>query len=404
MAQLNFTLDYDFLVGLFSESKDEAFGKLMEALLNQILKTESAVQLGAEDYERTNQRSDYRNGSRIRPLMTRIGKIELEVPRHRNKPFKSMLFENYQRNEQALIATMMEMVVQGVSTRKVQKVTEELCGERFSKSTVSEICRELDVPVRNFRSRLLSGKYPFVIVDAMYIKVRENHRVISKAFMIAVGVNASGHKEVLGFDLHDTEKESSWRDFFESLKSRGLNEVDLIVSDDCPGLVSAIRQCYPGASWQRCQVHFTKNIIDKTPLKYQEGLRAELRTVFQANTIEEARRLRNELCDEYADVAENAVRIFDDGFEDVMTVMALPPKYRISLRTSNIIERLNREVRRREKVIQIFPNANSSIRLLGALLEDIHNDWIVGQRLFNMNEYHEKFDEIRQKILKLKSA
>lgn len=404
MAQLNFTLDYDFLVGLFSESKDEAFGKLMEALLNQILKTESAVQLGAEDYERTNQRSDYRNGSRIRPLMTRIGKIELEVPRHRNKPFKSMLFENYQRNEQALIATMMEMVVQGVSTRKVQKVTEELCGERFSKSTVSEICRELDVPVRNFRSRLLSGKYPFVIVDAMYIKVRENHRVISKAFMIAVGVNASGHKEVLGFDLHDTEKESSWRDFFESLKSRGLNEVDLIVSDDCPGLVKAIRQCYPGASWQRCQVHFTKNIIDKTPLKYQEGLRAELRTVFQANTIEEARRLRNELCDEYADVAENAVRIFDDGFEDVMTVMALPPKYRISLRTSNIIERLNREVRRREKVIQIFPNANSSIRLLGALLEDIHNDWIVGQRLFNMNEYHEKFDEIRQKILKLKSA
>lgn len=404
MAQLNFTLDYDFLVGLFSESKDEAFGKLMEALLNQILKTESAVQLGAEDYERTNQRSDYRNGSRIRPLMTRIGKIELEVPRHRNKPFKSMLFENYQRNEQALIATMMEMVVQGVSTRKVQKVTEELCGERFSKSTVSEICRELDVPVRNFRSRLLSGKYPFVIVDAMYIKVRENHRVISKAFMIAVGVNASGHKEVLGFDLHDTEKESSWRDFFESLKSRGLNEVDLIVSDDCPGLVKAIRQCYPGASWQRCQVHFTKNIIDKTPLKYQEGLRAELRTVFQANTIEEARRLRNELCDEYADVAENAVRIFDDGFEDVMTVMALPSKYRISLRTSNIIERLNREVRRREKVIQIFPNANSAIRLLGALLEDIHNDWIVGQRLFNMNEYHEKFDEIRQKILKLKSA
>lgn len=404
MAQLNFTLDYDFLVGLFSESKDEAFGKLMEALLNQILKAESAVQLGAEDYERTAQRNDYRNGSRMRPLITRIGKLELEVPRHRNKPFKSILFESYQRNEQALIATMMEMVIQGVSTRKVQKVTEELCGERFSKSTVSEICRELDGPVRNFRNRLISGKFPFVIVDAMYIKVREDHKIISKAFMVAVGINSSGHKEVLGFDLYETEKESSWSDFLESLMVRGLKEVDLVVSDNRDGLVKAIRKSFPAASWQRCQVHFMKNIMDKTPLKYQEGLRCEIRTVFQATTIEEARRLRNEICDEYEDVAPNAVRIFDEGFEDAMMVMALPAKYRISLRTSNIIERLNREIRRREKVIQIFPNGGSVIRLLGALLEDIHDNWSTGQRLFNMEEYYEKFDEIKHTILKLKSA
>ena len=152
MAQLHFTLDYEFLVGLFSESKDEAFAKLMKAILNQVLKAESAEQLGAENYQRSDERKDYRNGCRSRYLTTRIGKIELEVPRHRNVPFKTVLFENYQRNEQALIATMMEMVVQGVSTRNIQKVTEELCGATFSKSTVSEICKELDIPVKEFKN------------------------------------------------------------------------------------------------------------------------------------------------------------------------------------------------------------------------------------------------------------
>ena len=203
MAQLHFTLDYDFFVGLFSETKDEAFGKLMEAILNQVLQAESAEQLGADSYERSSSRTDYRNGTRIRSLTTRIGKIELQVPRHRNVPFKTTLFENYQRNEQALISTMMEMVVQGVSTRNVQKVTEELCGESFSKSTVSEICKELDIPIKQFKERLLPERYPFIIADAIYLKVRENHRVKSKALYIAIGINNTGRKEILGFDVFD---------------------------------------------------------------------------------------------------------------------------------------------------------------------------------------------------------
>ena len=206
MAQLHFTLDYDFFVGLFSETKDDAFGKLMEAMLNQVLKAESAEQLNAENYERSSERLDYRNGTRERSLTTRIGKIELQVPRHRNVPFKTALFENYQRNEQALISTMMEMVVQGVSTRNVQKVTEELCGETFSKSTVSEICKELDIPVKRFKDRLLPEHYPFIIVDAIYLKAREDHRIRSKALFVAIGVNNTGHKEVIGFDVYDTEK------------------------------------------------------------------------------------------------------------------------------------------------------------------------------------------------------
>lgn len=178
----------------------------MEALLNQVLQAESAEQLGASNYERSQERSDYRNGVRTRTLTTRIRKIELQVPRHRNVPFKTSLFENYQRNEQALITTMMEMVVQGVSTRNIKKVTEELCGESFSKSAVSEICKELDVPVKHFKERLLPEHYPFIIVDAIYLKAREDHRVKSKALFVAIGINNTGHKEVLGFEVYDSEK------------------------------------------------------------------------------------------------------------------------------------------------------------------------------------------------------
>lgn len=398
MAQLHFTIDYNFLVGLFSESKDEAFGKLMECILNQVLKAESTEQLGAENYERSGDRSDYRNGSRTRSLVTRIGKIELQVPRHRNVPFKTVLFDNYRRNEQALITTMMEMVVQGVSTRSVKKVTEDLCGESFSKSTVSEICKELDVPVKEFRARLLPESYPFLIADAMYIKVREDHRVRSKALYIAIGINSSGHKEVLGFDIYDSERENTWKEFFSSLISRGLRKVDIVTSDAHKGLVAAAKECFPGASWQRCQAHFTRNLVDKCPKKYQSGLAAELKDMFNAVSLEEARRLKDAIIDEYRDTAQASVELLDEGFEDSMAVMALPSKYRVAIRTSNIIERENREIRRREKVIQIFPNIASAIRLLGSVLIDDHNDWSKGQRLFNMQEYYDNLAVIKGKL------
>ena len=398
MAQLHFTLDYDFFVGLFSDSKDGAFGKLMEVMLNQVLKAESSQQLNAENYERSDERLDYRNGTRERSLTTRIGKIELQVPRHRNIPFKTALFENYQRNEQALISTMMEMVVQGVSTRNVQKVTEELCGETFSKSTVSEISKELDVPVKQFKDRLLPDHYPFIIVDAIYLKAREDHRVRSKALFIAVGINHTGHKEVIGFNVYDAEKTSTWKSFFESLKSRGLRGVDIIISDAHAGLREAIKECFGGSSWQRCQAHFMRNILDKCPRKYAAGLASELRDMFNSSTAEEARRLEKSIYDEYKDLAEESMSILEEGFEDSITVMALPSKYRIALRTSNIVERENREIRRREKVIQIFPNTDSVIRLIGSVLMDDHNNWSNSQRLFDMKEYYDKQGIIQHKL------
>lgn len=398
MTQLNFTLEKDFFIGLFSKGREEAFGELMECMLNQFLLAESAEKLGAAEYERSDERSDYRNGTRERSLVTRIGKITLAVPRHRNEPFHTTLIENYQRNEQALIATMMEMVVQGVATRKVEKVTEELCGTRFSKSTVSELCKGLDSAVREFRYRKLEKNYPFVMADAMYIKVREDYRVRSKALLIAMGINADGRKEILGFDLCETETELAWGDFFAGLKQRGLQGVDLVISDSHAGLVRAIRSHFPNVAWQRCQFHFTRNILDKTPKRYQTGLAAELREMFNSTSFESAKKLRDEILEEYRGIADAAMDILDDGFMDVMNVMCMPYKYRQTLRTSNLLERENQELRKREKVIKVFPNAESAIRLMGAVLLDHHKDWATRSRVFSMNEYFENRDSLLFKL------
>lgn len=387
MAQIHFTLDYDFLTGLFKDSKEDAFAKLMETILNQAMLAESREQLGAESYERSGERTDYRNGTRTRTLTTRIGKVELEVPRHRNVPFKTVLFDRYRRNEQGLILSMMEMVVQGVSTRNVQKVTEQLCGKTFSKSTVSQLCRELDGPVRDFRYRDLCAKYPFIMADALYIKVREAHRVVSKAVLVAIGVSLQGRKEILGFDICDGETQACWGGFFAGLRDRGLSGVDLLVSDAHEGLVKAIREHFPGCAWQRCQAHFLRNLVDAAPKKQQKGLASELREMFTAPNRKMAQEKRDEILAAYGEVAEKAMEKLEDGFEDAMAVMALPKKYRVSLRTSNIIERENREIRRREKVIGIFPNTDSAVRLIGAVLMDDHNEWSMQQKLFDLDEY-----------------
>ena len=214
----------------------------------------------------------------------------------------------------------------------------------------------------------MAGGYPFVLADALYIKVREEHRVISKAVLVAVGINRQGKKEVLGFGICNAETQGAWGGFFAGLKDRGLEGVDLVVSDANEGLVKAVRENFSGCAWQRCQVHFLRNLMDVTPKKYQAGLAAELRGMFTAPNLKMARERRDEIMASYSDVAEAAMKKLEDGFEDAMAAMGLPEKYRKSLRTSNIIERENREIRRREKAIGIFPNTKSAIRLIGAIL------------------------------------
>lgn len=383
MAQLNITLNQEEIQALLLDDRGEAFKKILQTSLNKILQVESAEQLKAAPYERSEERTDCRNGSRDRDLNTRVGRITLHVPRHRNVPFKTLVFDNYSRSEAALVAGMAEMVVNGVSTRKVSKVMETLCGTSFSKSAVSDVCKDLETAVKEFQTRPLEGDYPFLTVDATYFKVRENSRIISKAFMIAYGTNAEGHREILGFGVYANESSATWTDFLLSLKKRGLTGLLMITSDAHEGILNAIGKVFPTVPWQRCQFHFSRNITDKAPKKYQTGLRAELQELFNCKTIAEARKVRDRIIEDYRDVAESAVVCLDEGFESSMTVMLLPAWLRRFYRTSNQIERLNKELKRRSKVIGVFPNEDSVLRLMGSVLMERHDAMLAGRAIFS---------------------
>ena len=389
MARLNITLDQDEMLALLANNSGEAFRSLLEKALNQILLAESEEQLKAAPYERTEDRTDSRNGFRDRDFTTRVGSMTLHVPRHRNQPFKTMIFENYCRSEAALIASMTEMVINGVSTRKVSKVVETLCGTSFSKSTVSDLCKDLSVAVKEFRNRPLTENYPFLTVDATYFKVRENHRIVSKAFMIALATNDQGHREIIGFGVYHNESKDTWNDFLSGLKKRGLKGLLMITSDAHEGIRDAMNKVFPSVPWQRCQFHFSKNIADKAPKKHQAGIRAELNEMFNCQSLEDARNVRDSILDDYRDVAESAMNCLEEGFESAMTIMALPKHLRRYYRTSNHIERLNKELKRRSKVIGIFPNEDSLLRLMGSVLIEQNDLLQVKKAIFRPKTYAE---------------
>jgi len=389
MAQYKITVDSQTLHQLFmTKSKDSGVSALLESVLNQILQAEATEQLQAEPYERTGERQGYRNGSYPHKLTTRVGTLHLRIPRLRDGKLSTEMFARYQRSEQALVLAMMEMVINGVSTRKVTLITEELCGAQFSKSTVSELCKNLDPLVESWNHRPLNDtRFPFVVVDAMVTKVREDGRVRARGLLLAFGVNSEGYRELLGLHVGDSESEASWSEFFLSLKQRGLRGVELIVSDQHGGLVKAIRTHYQGVTWQRCQTHFMRNILDKTPKALKEELYPRLRAILDAPDIQTARLLFSKTVETYQDKIPKAIETLENGFDDATAVLMLPDKYRKRLRTTNAMERLNQEVRRRERVIRIFPNRESLIRLIGALLIEFDEKWASGRRYFEMAEF-----------------
>lgn len=384
MADIQLTVDAELLKGLFEKS--DGVAKLLEQVLNEVLEAQVTEALGAERHERTGERRGYRNGHRARGLYTRVGGMTLRVPQVRDGEFSTELFGRYQRSEQALVLAIMEAVINGVSTRKMTRITEELCGTSFSKSTVSALCQRLDPLVEAWRNRPL-GCYPFVLVDALVIRIRYEHRVVTYSVLIAVGINAEGYRELLGFQVGDSESEATWSALFEHLKDRGLHGVVLIVSDDHRGLVSAARRHFQGVAWQRCQTHFIKNILDQTPNALKAELKLRVREIFEAKSPESARRLLQAVVDDYADRAPKAIACLESGFDDATAVLALPEPYRKRLRTTNGVERLNEEIRRRERVIRIFPNEPSAVRLIGALLMEQHEVWSTGKRYFDMQPY-----------------
>jgi len=385
MADLQFTIPAEKIQAmLFGERGMEV---LTEELFNQLLQVEMTEHLGASPGEQTKKRRGYRNGSYKRRLTTRVGSLDLEVPRDREGTFKTELFERYQRNEKALVLALMEMVVQGVSTRKVKKITDELCGRRFSRQTVSRLAQQLDEQVGAWAERKLEKRYPFLIVDAMQVKVRRQQAVRSTTVMIAVGISEEGYREILGLKVGFSETGEGWRALFADLKARGLSGVEMITSDAHEGLRGAIQRCFPGAIWQRCQAHFRRNVTDRVPAAKKERVHQMLDNILEAPSPEDAREALEQTATELQEVAPAALTVLEDGFEDATAALALPEKYRRRLRTTNMVERFIEEIRRREKVVRIFPNMQSAWRLIGALCAEQHEEWAHGRRYLTMNEY-----------------
>ena len=401
MAQLNITLCQEEILQLLSDNREDAFRTLLTESLNSILQAESTAQLGAEPYERSVTRSDSRNGSRNRNLNTRIGTITLAVPRHRNVPFHTLVFDNYSRSEAALVTTMAEMVVNGVSTKKVARVMETLCGKSYSKSTVSEACKGLDKAVHSFKTRPLEGDYKFIYVDATYFKVRGEHRIGSKAMMVALAITDRGGREIIGFDIYDNESKETWKLFLESLKERGLKDPKMITSDAHDGIIYAISKIFPNTPWQRCQTHFSRNVLSHAPGKFQKAIHAALLDMYHSATIEEARKKRDIILDEYADVAPKAMECLDNGFEDVMAIMVLPEPFRKYIRTTNHLERLNKELKRRSNVIGVFPNEASLNRIIGSVLIELNDAYMVERRIQLSQKQMELLDKCTSELIML---
>lgn len=388
MAKYEITLSSEQLSGLLTE--DQGLQGLVETVRNQVLEAQVTEQIGARPYERREGRKAYRNGSRPRTLTTRVGLVVLHVPQVREGSFRTTLFARYQRSEQALVLTLREMVLQGVSTRKVAIITEELCGTRFSRSRVSQLCTALDARVQAWNERSLSAQaYPFVLVDALVVKVRRDNAVRATSALIVSGVNAEGRRELLGLSLGESESEGTWADMFAWLKRRGLHGVEVLVSDDHAGLVKAAQHAFQGVIWQRCQVHLRRNVLGRTPRHLRAQMAAGLRRIFQAEDQAAARAAFTVLATALAGRADRALAILEEGLEDALAVLVLPEPYRVRLRTTNGMERLNEEIRRRERVIRIFPNEASALRLIGALLAEQHEVWSTGKRYFDMTEYFE---------------
>jgi len=360
---------------------------LVERTLQDILETEMTAHLGAEPYERSETRTGHRNGYKPRTLHTRVGTLTLLVPQDREGAFSTALFARYQRSEKALVLALMEMYLEGVSTRKVQDVTEVLCGTRFSKSQVSSLVGTLDAELNAWRTRRLDEQpYPYLSVDARYEDVRQDGRIVSQGVLIVSGVREDGKREILSVDVADTESEATYQECFRQLKARGLSGVELVTSDDHRGLVAAVKRHFQGASWQRCQVHFIRSLRGLVGVTKRTALIHGIRAVFAAQTVEEARKLAAALADEWRPTHRHVAEQIDEHIEDCFACYAFPQPHRARLRTTNGLERLNQEIKRRTRVVRIFPNRDACLRLATALCAEQSEDWVTGHRYLDISE------------------
>jgi transposase-like protein len=360
---------------------------IVERTLQTILEEELSAHLGAERYERTEGRRGYRNGSKPRTLTTRVGTLELAVPQDRDGTFSTELFARYQRTEQALVLSLMEMYVQGVSTRKVAAITEALCGTRFSKSQVSALAGRLDPELAAWRERPLTApSYPYVWVDARYEHVRVDGRVVSQGVLLVTGLRGDdGRRELLGVAVADTESEATYHELFRCLKARGLSGVRLVISDDHAGLRSAIVRHFQGAGWQRCQVHVTRNLLGQVAKAKRSEVAAGLREVFAAPTRTQALAVARRLATQWRTSHPRVAEALEEELEDCLSCLAFPVEHQPRIRTTNGMERLSQELKRRTRVVRIFPNRDACLRLVTALAMEQSDEWISGRRYLDVS-------------------
>lgn len=374
---------------LLAEDSDR-LRAMVQAIVQATLEAEMTAALGAEKGERSAERLGYRSGYYSRSLITRVGTLDLRVPQDRQGRFSTELFERYQRSEKALMAALTEMYVAGVSTRKIKAVTEELCGHAFSASAISGIVKRMDAALAAFAGRRLDDEaFPYLILDARYERVRESGIITSQAVMIAIGIDWDGRRQVLAVELANRESRSSWKDFLAGLRTRGLGGVEFVVSDDHDGLKRAIREVLPEAVWQRCYVHFLRNALDHLPRKADDDCLMELRWFYDRRDLAEVRRDLAQWLVKWQAKYPRLTGWVEENIEETLSFYRLPLAHHKHLKSTNMLERLNQEIKRRTHVVRIFPNAASCLRLVRALAIETHEDWLEAPRYLNMGHLKE---------------
>ncbi len=369
------------LIGQGSES----LKPIIELLLNAAMKIEREQFLGAAAHERTEGRKGYANGYKAKGLQTRLGALELEVPQVRGLGFYPQSLEKGTRSEKALKLAIAQMYLEGVSTRKVQDITEKLCGYEVSSTQVSRLTQELDGQFEQFRNRPI-GEICYLVLDALYLKVRHNGSVIDMAILLAYGVNLEGKREVLGASASLSEAEVHWREFLKTLQSRGMRGLRLTISDDHVGLKNARMAVFPSVPWQRCQFHLSQNAQSYAPKRSMKSEIAEvMREIFNSPKLEMALEMKRQAIEKYKKRAPEFAKWLEENVDEGLTIFQFPQEHRRKLRTSNGIERVNREIKRRTRVAVLFPNKESALRLVTGIVIEIHEEWVTGKQYLDMS-------------------
>lgn len=396
MAKKNGSTESQELQDIFQ--KKDGLNKIVEAVIQKLIEEEAEFHVGAGPYERSHTRRGYRNGRKPRSVKTRVGELNFDIPQVRDceeGPYHPSMLLKWQRSEKALLTTCAEIYFQGVSTRSVQSVLEKMGGIKFSAGQISRIAAELDEQIDQLRERRLSDtEYPFLLIDARYEHIRSNGHITSKAVLVTIGIRIDGCREILDWRVADSESEETWSEVFQNLKDRGLKGLKLVTSDAHKGIKKGIKRHFQGVLWQRCRVHFKRNILNKASWKIRRVLAKELCTVFKPEERKECLRRAEEMAARWESKYPSIARTLRKGIEECLTVCILPSALRRKLCSTNMIERQMQSIKKRTSVVRIFPNASSCERLVGACLVELHEKWAVEKRRY-LNMEHLKQPEYK---------